>query len=100
MSYQSADSWECYRMTNVRQAAVGAGGPPRAGAQTSSGTDTDTSCRDRLHCTTVVPGPSTPPRSCNVKNIHTFLVFLANLTNQMRVNFKVHTQFQGMRVLV
>ena len=34
------------------------------------------------------------------KKIYTFLVILANLTNQMRVNFKVHTHFQGMRVLV
>ena len=34
------------------------------------------------------------------KNIYTFLVILANLTNQMRVNFKVHTHFQGMRALV
>ena len=35
-----------------------------------------------------------------VKNIYKFLVILANLTNQMRVNFKVDTHFQGMRVLV
>ena len=34
------------------------------------------------------------------KNIYTFLVILENLTNEMRVNFKVHTHFQGMRVLV
>ena len=31
------------------------------------------------------------------KNIYTFLVILANLTNQMRVNFKIHMNFQGMR---
>ena len=34
------------------------------------------------------------------KNISKFLVILANLTNQMRVNFKVDTHFQGMRALV
>ena len=34
------------------------------------------------------------------KSIYTLFVILANLTNQMRVNLKVHTHFQGMRVLV
>ena len=32
------------------------------------------------------------------KNIYTFLVSLAYLTNQMRVSFKVHTHFEGIRV--
>ena len=34
------------------------------------------------------------------KNIYKLLVILANLTNQMRVNVKIDTHFQGMRVLV
>ena len=41
-----------------------------------------------------------PPTTHTVKNIYNFLVNLANLTNQMRVNFKIDTHFQGMRVLV